>query len=204
MQKFKNGEKAVMTFSLSSINKLIILITLLMILLIQVSCGEDANRAAFGSVGRTMEIHSEKPQVVEKAFFVNEEGETKILVPGASNRQLVVVEVTVVNRTSTVIPFVVDEEGVQLGDRRAKRYGAVNPREKSKLYEGTLEESKKVMNIAPIFWGETDLPRQRQIGGSIVFDIPKGTILGTLFWDDVEYVPVDYIDYYKGMDVKNN
>ena len=59
------------------------------------------------------------------------------------------------------------------------------------------------MNIAPIFCGETDLPRQRQIGGSIVFDIPKGTILGTLFWDDVEYVPVDYIDYYKGMDVKN-
>ena len=95
MQKFKNGAKAVMTFSLSSINKLIILITLLVILLIQVSCGEDANRAAFGSVGRTMEIHSEKPQVVDKAFFVNEEGETKILVPGASNRQLVVVEVTV-------------------------------------------------------------------------------------------------------------
>jgi hypothetical protein len=176
-----------------------LLIATILLPVICVAC-ENENRSAFGSKGRTMEIHAEAPQVVDRAFFVDKGGKTRILVPGASNRQLVVVEVTVVNRTSTVIPFVVDEEGVQLGDRRAKRYGAINPFEKSKLYNGTLEESRDVKDIVPVLWGETDLARKFQVGGYIVFDIPKGTILGTLFWDDVEYVPVDFIDYWKGLE----
>ena len=189
-----------MIFSLPSINNLFFLIAIILIPVVHVSCSEDSNRAAFGSKGRTMEIHAEAPKIVEKAFFIDKEGKTRLLVPGASNRQLVVVEVTVVNRTSTVIPFVVDGEGVQLGDRRAKRYGAVNPFERSKLYDGILEESKSVKDLVPVLWGETDLARKYQVGGNIIFDIPKGTILGTLFWDDVEYVPVDFIDYWKGIE----
>ena len=185
--------------SMSTSRKWALIISMILLPVIHFGC-EDENRAAFGSKGRTMEIHAESPRVVDKAFFVDKQGNTRILVPGASNRQLVVVEVTVVNRISTVIPFVVDEDGAQLGDRRAKRYGAIDPFEKSRPYSGIMEESKDVMDIAPILWGETDLARKFQVAGNIVFDVPKGTILGTLFWDDVEYIPVDFLDYWKGFE----
>ena len=162
------------------------------------SCGDDAPKVR-GVSGRNLEIHAGHPLVVDQAFFESEEG-TKIIVPSASNRQLVVLEVDVVNRTSTVIPLMVDPEAVKIGDRRGKRYEAVNPFEKSKNVRVAPEESLRVKNIAPLLWDDTELPRNYQVGGYIVFDVPKGLLLGTLFWDEIEYIPVDFIDYWKNRD----
>ena len=55
-------------------------------------------------------------------------------------------------------------------------------------------------DISPILWGDVELARQTQVEGYIVFDVPKGVILGTLFWDEIEYIPVDFIDYWKKRD----
>ena len=41
---------------------------------------------------------------------------------------------------------------------------------------------------------------QNQVSGSLVFDVPKGLILGTIFCDEVEYIPVDFVDYWKDRD----
>ena len=79
-------------------------------------------------------------------------------------------------------------------------YFAINPFEKSKKINGTLSEGIKVKEIAPIFWDKTELPRDFQVGGYLVFDVPKGLIIGTLFWDEIEYIPVDFVDYWKNRD----
>ena len=50
-----------------------------------------------------------------------------MLRPTASNKRLAVVNVTVVNRTTTVIPLLVDAEAARLGDRRSDRVNAVDP-----------------------------------------------------------------------------
>ena len=167
----------------------------LIALLFLSACGGNDNKAK-GVAGRNLEVHAESPIVVDKAFFVDE-GKTRVIIPSASNRQIVVVKTTIVNRTSTVIPLLVDSDAVKLGDRRGKRYEAINPFEKSKKINGTLTEGIKVKEITPIFWDKTELPRNFQVGGYLVFDIPKGLIIGTLFWDEVEYVPVDFVDYWK-------
>ena len=162
------------------------------------SCGDETAKVR-GSSGRNLEIHAGDPLIVDKAFFESVEG-TKVIIPSASNRQLVVLKVDVVNRTSTVIPLMVDPEAVKLGDRRGKRYEAVNPFEKSKSVSVSPEEGPRVKNIAPLLWDDTELPRNYQVGGYIVFDVPKGLLLGTLFWDEIEYIPVDFIDYWKNRD----
>ena len=167
----------------------------LIALLFVSACGANDDKDR-GVAGRNLEVHAENPIVVDKAFFVDE-GETRVIIPSASNRQIVVVKTTIVNRTSTVIPLLVDAEAVKLGDRRGKRYEAINPFEKSKKINGTLSEGIRVKEIAPIFWDKTELPRDFQVGGYLVFDIPKGLIIGTLFWDEVEYIPVDFVDYWK-------
>ena len=55
-------------------------------------------------------------------------------------------------------------------------------------------------DISPILWGDVELARQTQVEGYMVFDVPKGVILGTLFWDEIEYIPIDFIDYWKKRD----
>ena len=153
-----------------------------------------------GVSGRNLDIFSTRPLVVSQAFYTDVNGDTKVITPRASNRQLVVLNVTIVNRTSTVIPLLVDEEAAQIGDRRTKRVGAIEYSERAKLYSGTLEEGIGVTNINPLLWGDVELPREMQVSGHVVFDVPKGLLLGTFFWDEVEYIPVDFVDYWSNRD----
>ena len=153
-----------------------------------------------GVSGRNLDIFSTRPLVVSQAFYIDANGETKVITPRASNRQLVVLNVTIVNRTSTIIPLLVDEEAAQIGDRRTKRVGAIDYSERSKSYAGSLEEGLDVKSINPLLWGDVELPRQMQVSGHIVFDVPKGLLLGTFFWDEVEYIPVDFVDYWSDRD----
>jgi hypothetical protein len=32
----------------------------------------------------------------------------------------------------------------------------------------------------------------------MIFDVPKGLTLGSMFWDEVDEVVVDFIDYFRG------
>ena len=149
-----------------------------------------------GASGRNLEVHASKPQVVSKAFYT-ESGVTRIITPSASNRKLAIVNTTIVNRSSTVIPISVDPEAATLGDRRGKKAKAIDPFERSREISGTLEAGPDAVEITPVLWGEIELARGFQVSGSLVFDVPKGLILGRIFWDEVEYIPVDFVDYWK-------
>ena len=159
--------------------------------------GEPERRAV---AGRNIEIHTGFPVVVDSAFYKGTDGKTRVITPSASNRQLVVMKPTIVNRTSTVIPLLIDTEAAKIGDRRSRKFPAVDPIAKARSISTSLEESPTVMDISPILWGDVELARQTQVEGYIVFDVPKGVILGTLFWDEIEYIPVDFIDYWKKRD----
>ena len=158
---------------------------------------EPENRSV---AGRNIEVHTGFPVIVESAFYMGTDGKTWVITPSASNRQLVVMKPTIVNRTSTVIPLLVDTEAAKIGDRRSRRFPAIDPLLKARSVSMVLEESPTVKDISPILWGDVELARQTQVEGYIVFDVPKGVILGTLFWDEIEYIPVDFIDYWKKRD----
>ena len=162
-----------------------------------VSCNSE--QLDFGRTGRNLEVHASRPQVVSKAFYI-QDGITRIITPSASNRKLAVVNTTIVNRSSTVIPISVDPDAATLGDRRGKKSNAIDPFARSKEISGTLKPGPDSLEITPVLWGEIELARNFQVSGSLVFDVPKGLILGTIFWDEVEYIPVDFIDYWKDND----
>ena len=162
-----------------------------------VSCNSE--QLDFGRTGRNLEIHASRPQVVSKAFYT-EGGITRIITPSASNRKLAVVNTTIVNRSSTVIPISVDPDAATLGDRKGKKSNAIDPFARSKEFSGAIEPDPDVLEITPVLWGEMELSRGFQVSGSLVFDVPKGLRLGTIFWDEVEYIPVDFIDYWRDND----
>ena len=143
--------------------------------------------------GRSIEIHAERPVTAEKAAYAFG-GEHRVIRPSASNRQLAAVHVTVVNRTSTVMPMLVDPEAARLGDRRGERIPALNPFD-SDRYGVADFASEDEDKFVPLLWGEIDLDRNYQVSGWVLFDVPKGLTLGTLWWDEIDEVIGDYVEY---------
>ena len=142
--------------------------------------------------GRSIEIHAERPVVLEKVSYASGTGEHRVLRPRASNRQLAAVLVTVVNRTSTVMPLLVNPEAARLGDRRGERIEALDPFDRYGTTDVPDEDEDK---YSPLLWGEIQLDRNFQVQGWVIFDVPKGLTLGTLWWDEVDEVVADFIEY---------
>ena len=173
-------------------------LALLVLPLLFAGCGSDDPDFAFAR-GRSIEIHAQRPVILEKVSFssTSTKGEVstlqhRVIRPKASNRELAAVLVTVVNRTSTVMPLLIDPEAARLGDRRGQRINALDPFERSVLIEEADEEEDE---YSPLLWGEIQLDRNFQVEGWVLFDVPKGLTLGTLWWDEVDDVLADFIDY---------
>ncbi len=176
---------------IKKINIISLLSILPIMLMITLACEDDITGSS--AKGRNLEIYSDFPLIVDQAFFeIN--GEKRIISPSASNREIVIVDTKITNRTTTVIPIIVDTETVMLGDRRGKKYPPVNPYEDSIIVE-SISTNEGIKNVSPILWDSFDLARGYEIQGFLIFDVPKGLLLGTLFWDEVEYIPVDFVNY---------
>ena len=164
-----------------------VLITLVAI----VGCGSESTVVA--TRGRVLEVYADVPQITDRLSYVGRDGGHYVLRPKASNRRLAVVNVTIVNRTSTIIPIVIDGEALRLGDRRGERIKALDPFTDAVAVEVSSPDEGK---FNPFLWGDLEVPRFFQASGWVVFDVPRGLKLGSLFWDEVDTITVDYSTYF--------
>ena len=155
--------------------------SLFLIVGIAVACGGGFEGAS--SRGRSLEIHVPPIEIVEKIAFVDKEGRHRVIKAQASNRQLVLAEITLVNRTSTFTPLFIDSSAAELGDRRGERIEALDPFETADIVETADPEEGKYL---PLLWGTISLERDFQVTGWMVFDVPKGMKLGSLWWNQVD------------------
>ena len=161
------------------------------LLLAAAGCGGDDSGLVCRK-GRSLEICSTIPEVVEKVVYVGADGRYRVIRPFASNRRIAVAKVTVVNRTTTVVPLLADESAAEIGDRRSRRVEAVDPNKHFEVLDSASSDSK----VYEVFlWGKIELARNLQVSGWMVFDVPQGMTLGTLWWNEVDDILVDYIDY---------
>ena len=167
------------------------LLTLLIAALALTACGSDEPER-ISARGRSLEVHTTHPVILDKLAFKDVNGQHRVIRPRASNRQLVALDVTIVNRTSLVTPLLIDAEAAQIGDRRGERIDALDPFEASKLVDAAGEDEDL---YSPFLWGEVELDREFQVQGWMVFDVPKGLILGSLWWDEVDSIIADFIEY---------
>ncbi len=164
-------------------------------------CSSDPD--VVGVRGRSIEIHAKRPVVSEKITYGAPGNEFYVFRPKASNRQMAAVCVTVVNRTSTVMPLEVNPEAARLGDRRGERIPAADPFERSSIVDSADDDSilrdtgddEDLSRCTQLLWGQIQLDRNFQVSGWMLFDVPKGLTLGTLWWDEVDEVVLDYIEY---------
>ena len=160
------------------------------LLFVATGCGEESDLVA--KRGRSLEIHSTLPEVVERVAYTGADGRHRVIRPIASNRRIAVAKVTIVNRTTTVVPLLVDETAAEIGDRRSRRVEAVDPVDSAEFLDSASDDSNLYV---PFLWGEIELARETQVTGWMVFDVPQGMTLGTLWWNEVDDILLDYIDY---------
>ena len=164
-------------------------------------CSSDPD--VVGVRGRSIEIHAKRPVVAEKLSYEAPGEQYYVFRPKASNRQMAAVCVTVVNRTSTVMPLEVNPEAARLGNRRGERISASDPFERSSIVDATDEASilrdpgdnEDLSRCTQLLWGQIQLDRNFQVSGWMLFDVPKGLTLGTFWWDEVDEVVLDYVEY---------
>ena len=152
------------------------------------ACGEGSG--ATGVRGRTLAIEVTKPEIVERVSYTSD-GQHFVITPKASNRQLALVNVRVVNESSTVVPLSVGVSAAQLGDRRGERIAARDPFEAAKPTDTPPDEEEK--SYLPFLWGQIVLEKQTQVAGWMVFDVPKGLRLSTVWWNEVDDIIVDVV-----------
>ena len=165
--------------------------------------GCSSNPDVIGVRGRSIEIHAKRPVVAEKITYGSPGDQFYVFRPRASNRQMAAVCVTVVNRTSTVMPLEVNPDAARLGDRRGERIQAFDPFESSSIVDSADEDSiltdpgddEDLSRCTQLLWGQVQLDRNFQVSGWMLFDVPKGLTLGTLWWDEVDEVVLDYVEY---------
>ena len=159
-------------------------------LLLLIACESEPEKLVVR--GRSLELHASEPNLVDKISFVDREGKHRVLRPRASNRQLAMVDVTIVNRTSLITPLLVDPEAARLGDRRSDRINPINPFDGAEYVDVASPDEDM---FKPFLWGNIELDKNFQVQGWLVFDVPKGLILGTIWWDEVDTIVGDYVNY---------
>lgn len=166
------------------------LVPLILIMLVS-ACGGDEPEQRVVRRGRSLEIHLGIPKKVERVAYLDLSGQHRVIRPKATNRELAVVDVIVVNRTSVTTPLSVDSSAARLGNRRGERINALDPATALVVEVADPEENK----YHPLLWGEIELDRNTQVQGTMIFDVPKGLVLGTFWWEEVDDVIADYISY---------
>lgn len=167
------------------------LMALTLFALLLAACGSDEPEKV-NARGRSLEVHTTYPLVVDKVAFKDNSGQHRVIRPKASNRQLVLLDITLVNRTSLVTPLLIDKEAAQIGDRRGERIYAIDPFEASRVVDSAEPDEDL---YTPFLWGQIELDKEFQVQGWMVFDVPKGLILGSLWWEEVDTIITDFIEY---------
>jgi len=188
---YVNRERSTNHHTLKASKASVLTLVLVLMAMMVVACNSapDVHLAR----GRSIEIQVSRPVVKTKMSFLDDEGKHRVVRPRASNRQLAMVEIAVVNRTSTVMPLLIDEEAAELGDRRGERIEALDPFVNSRVVEAA---DSKEDEFAPLLWGEVQLDRDFQVKGWMIFDVPKGLTLGSVFWNEIEEIIADYVNYF--------
>ncbi|MCH2305097.1 MAG: hypothetical protein MK330_06065 [SAR202 cluster bacterium] len=169
--------------------KNITLLILTLTILTLISCKQEITLV--GKSGRSLEILVDKPLKLENLDYVHLNGQYNRLFPKASNRILALVEVTVINRTSTVVPIKIDEDASLLGDSRGETIEPLNPFKNEQLI--ILNEPIKDI-YSPLLWGDIELARNTQVSGWMIFDVPRGLRLNSFTWDEVDYIITGLIE----------
>ncbi len=150
--------------------------------------------------GRSLQLYFPRPELLEEVAFVDGDGQFRIIRPSQPNRRLAAVNVTIVNRTSTIVPMFIDTRAAQLGDRRGERIWVMDPFQAAQSAQPGQSDQCSVSRdtglmqckYTPFLWGKVDLVKDYQISGWMLFEIPRDLKLDALWWNEADDIVASF------------
>jgi hypothetical protein len=134
--------------------------------------------------GRTLWIRAEEPK--SQKFIVYQSADVSGTVTNwamkpedEENNELVYVKVTLTNWTSGTVNLVIDESAATLQDDNLNTYEPINT-----ITRSFTAESAPKFNVPEFIpmWGTVKLNEKEQLGGMLVFEVPKGSSFTQIRW----------------------
>ena len=151
------------------------------------ACGESRpEKPRFHSFGRTLDSVVSPPEFTDRIGVQLAAGHFVIRSSHPSKR-LALVKITLINKDITVAPLLIDTGAAQLGSSRGERIFALNPNDAMTRVDVAAPDEDK---FTPFFWGEVELIKGYQASGWMVFEIPAGLEVDTLWWNEADDIIV--------------
>ena len=144
--------------------------------------------------GRTLELHYEPAEITKGVVYTTAKGRHFQIRTADPSTRIAVMKVIIVNRGITHVPMRIDSDAADIGNRRkGERFKALNPlddfvREEIDSVdaeEGDPEEGTKFISL---LWGDVVLNKGTQAAGWLVFEVPVGLQLDTLWWNQSDEI----------------
>ena len=97
--------------------------------------------------GKVLEMYTGLMEVSPSIAFRDENGDTRVLTPSSSKNALVAINMTFVNRNTVVVPMLVNENSVEIGNPYDERFRPIDPFENA-MYADVPEED--LSHITPV------------------------------------------------------
>ena len=142
--------------------------------------------------GRTLEIYYESP-IITQSLVYNRDGQDYLIEAEDPSKRIAVVKITVANRNITHVPIQINSESADIGNRRkSTKVKALNPYDDEVRVKIDNADADELGKFTPFLWGSADVNKGFQAAGWMVFEIPVGLKLDTLWWKEADDILVKF------------
>ena len=161
--------------------QLIALVTVLAAML-TTACGDDP-LTSITLAGRGLTMNVSELQVVDGVIYQDVDSEFYSVGPAMEGHDLIVARVTIWNTRSGLLSLNIDEDSGRLDGTDGEQSFPVDP------YERRVKLDAPPAALSPhlpFLWGPSELPQDFNISGWMVFELPVGTEIAQLRWEQVD------------------
>lgn len=109
--------------------------------------------------------------------------------PKNSSFELVLVSMALINFRGGQVSLVINENAARLVDSNAVEYVPFDPLTRT---QETGEETLWSPLGLPRLWGQVELEQRMELRGFLYFEMPKGTAVSHMIWDETDTIRVNF------------
>ena len=138
--------------------------------------------------GRTLELHYGPAEITPRVVYTAGGKHFQIRNEDPSTR-IAVIKVIIVNRGITHVPMRIDSDAADIGNRKkGERFKALNPLDEVVREVIDSVDPDEENKFVPFLWGDVVLDKGTQAEGWLVFEVPVGLQLDTLWWNQSDEI----------------
>lgn len=133
--------------------------------------------------GRNLHIKIAGTERLEEAVSLTPASKYIVLRPRQLDNELAAVFLTIANVRSGKTLLSIDKFAAFIFDQEGRKFPLINPLEGEEVSAPDPDLDRR---YSPYIWGNIDLPKGYMQSGWVFFEVPKGTKLSYILWEEAD------------------